>query len=125
MLCCAVLRCAALCCVLLCCSVLCCAVPVPVPVPVTGILKSAVFFSRDVVVKLYEIDNMLACVCVCVYVCVSAFARAVFLLVQNHQQLRFMYGVACHNSDLPLLLLTINYRISTDLNFHQVYTNMT
>ena len=104
MLCCAALRCAALCCVLLCCSVLCCAVPVPVPV--TGILKSAVFFSRDVVVKLYEIDNMLACVCV--YVCVSAFARAVFLLVQKHQQLRFMYGVTCYNNDLPLLLLAVN-----------------
>ena len=87
---------------------LCCAVPVPV----TGILKSAVLFSRDVVVKLYEIDNMLACVCVCVcvcvYVCVSAFAGAAFLLVQKHQQLRFMYGVTCYNNDLPLLLLAVN-----------------
>ena len=81
------------------------------------------FFSRDVVVKLYEIDNMLACVCV--YVCISAFARAVFLLVQKHQHLRFMYGVTCYNDDLPLLLLTINYRISTNLNFHPVYTTVT
>ena len=77
MLCCAVLRCAVLCFDVLFCAVLCCAVPVPVPV--TGMLKAAVFFFGDVVVKLCEIDSMLAYVCVCVCVCVSAFARAVFV----------------------------------------------
>jgi hypothetical protein len=68
-LCCAVLRCAVLCFDVLFCAVLCCAVPVPVPV--TGMLKAAVFFFRDVVVKLFEIDSMLAyvCVCVCCFCC--------------------------------------------------------